>query len=251
MQSFALTNNRSYFYSFPVMRAPSRWHGSSLAFSLLELLAVVVVGGMLVGLAIPALQGAFVRGKQSLCASNLRQIGQGITLYAQEQNGALPSTTCLGSESWIVTLQPYLGESFDRVRICPVDPKGKERLGYRGTSYLINDQVDVAYNSKGVAVPGSLSSLLRVDQGSKRILLFIAADTKSTGPTEDHVHSLSLGKWASLLSEIKPDAYGGGGKNRTRGSANYLFADTHVQSISSLEIKKIVDGKTNIATQPL
>ena len=228
-----------------------RMRGSSGGFSLVELLVGAVIGGLLVGLAVPTLQVTFVRGKQSACTSNLRQIGQGITLYAQEQNGALPSTTCLGSESWIVSLQPYLGENFDRVRICPVDPKGKERLGYKGTSYLINDQVDVAYNSKGVAVPGSLSSLLRMDQGSKRILLFIAADNKSTGPTEDHVHSFSLGKWTSLLSEIKPDAYGGGGRDRTRGSANYLFADTHVQSISALEIKKIVDGKTNIATQPL
>jgi prepilin-type N-terminal cleavage/methylation domain-containing protein/prepilin-type processing-associated H-X9-DG protein len=251
MQIFALTKIRYCFYSFPMMSPQGRWYGSTRAFSLLELLAVMVVGGMVMGLAVPALQGALIRGKQSLCASNLRQIGLGITLYAQEQNGALPSTTCLGGESWIVSLQPYLGENFDRVRICPVDPKGKERLGYKGTSYLINDQVDVAYNSKGVAVPGTLSSLLRMDQGSKRILLFIAADNKSTGPTEDHVHSLSLGKWGSLLSEIKPDAYGGGKKDRTRGGANYLFADTHVQSISALEIKKVVDGKTNIATQPL
>jgi prepilin-type N-terminal cleavage/methylation domain-containing protein/prepilin-type processing-associated H-X9-DG protein len=225
--------------------------GSSGGFSLVELLVGVVIGGLLVGLAVPAVQGALVRGRQSVCSSNLRQIGQGITLYAQEQNGALPSTTCLGGESWIVSLQPYLGENFDRVRICPVDPKRNERLKYKGTSYLINDQVDVAYNSKGVAVPGSLSSLLRMDQGSKRILLFIAADTKSTGPTEDHVHSGSLGKWSSLLSEIKPDAYLGNPKDRTKGSANYLFADAHVQSISALEIKKIVDGKTNIATQPL
>jgi prepilin-type processing-associated H-X9-DG protein len=228
-----------------------RIRGSSGGFSLVELLVGVVICGLLVGLAVPAVQGALVRGRQSVCSSNLRQIGQGITLYAQEQNGALPSTTCLGGESWIVSLQPYLGENFDRVRICPVDPKRNERLKYKGTSYLINDQVDVAYNSKGVAVPGSLSSLLRMDQGSKRILLFIAADTKSTGPTEDHVHSFSLGRWTSLLSEIKPDAYAGSGRDRTRGSANYLFADTHVQSISASEIKRIVDGKTNIATQPL
>ncbi|MCX6946667.1 MAG: prepilin-type N-terminal cleavage/methylation domain-containing protein [Verrucomicrobia bacterium] len=228
-----------------------RIRGSSGGFSLVELLVGVVICGLLVGLAVPAVQGALVRGRQSVCSSNLKQIGQGITLYAQEQNGALPSTTCLGGESWIVSLQPYLGENFDRVRICPVDPKRNERLKYKGTSYLINDQVDVAYNSKGVAVPGSLSSLLRMDQGSKRILLFIAADTKSTGPTEDHVHSFSLGRWTSLLSEIKPDAYAGSGRDRTRGSANYLFADTHVQSISASEIKRIVDGKTNIATQPL
>ena len=228
-----------------------RIRGSSGGFSLVELLVGVVICGLLVGLAVPAVQGALVRGRQSVCSSNLRQIGQGITLYAQEQNGALPSTTCLGGESWIVSLQPYLGENFDRVRICPVDPKRNERLKYKGTSYLINDQVDVAYNSKGVAVPGSLSSLLRMDQGSKRILLFIAADTKSTGPTEDHVHSFSLGRWTSLLSEIKPDAYAGSGRDRTRGSANYLFADTHVQSISASEIKRIVDGKKNIATQPL
>ncbi len=251
MRIIALTNNCLCIYSYSTMIPSSLMRGSRRAFSLIELLVGITIVALLGALGVPSIHGALVRGKQSVCASNLRQIGQGIILYAQEQNGSLPATTCLGEESWIVTLQPYLGEAFDRVRICPVDPKGKERLQYKGTSYLINDQVDVAYNSKGVAVPGSLSSLLRMEQGSKRILLFIASDNKSTGPTEDHVHSLSLGKWSSLLSEIKPDAYGGGGKDRTRGSANYLFADTHVQSISSMEIKKIVDGKTNIATQPL
>jgi len=228
-----------------------RRRGSSSGFSLVELLVGVVIGGLLVGLAVPTLQVAFVRGKQSACTSNLRQIGQGITLYAQEQNGSLPATTCLGGESWIVSLQPYLGDNFDRVRICPVDPKASERLRYKGTSYMINDQVDVAFNSRGVAVPGCLSSLNRVDQGSRRILLFIAADNKSSGPTEDHVHSGSLGKWSSLLSEIKPDAYLGNPKDRTKGIANYLFADAHVQSIPAAEIKRLVDGKTNIATQAL
>jgi len=228
-----------------------RIRGSSGGFSLVELLVGVVVGGLLVGLAVPAVQGAFVRGKQSVCTSNLRQIGQGITLYAQEQNGSLPGTTCLGGESWIVSLQPYLGDNFDRVRICPVDPQASKRLRYKGTSYLINDQVDVAYNSRGVAVPGCLSSLNRIDQGSKRILLFIAADNKSSGPSEDHVHSGYLGSWRTLLSEIKPNAYFGNLRDQSKGSANYLFADTHVQSIPAVEIKRQVDGKKNIATRAL
>ncbi|NBS07787.1 MAG: prepilin-type N-terminal cleavage/methylation domain-containing protein, partial [Verrucomicrobia bacterium] len=62
----------------------------SWGFSLVELLVVITIGALLAGLGMPAIQGAITKGKQAACASNMRQIGQGLLLYAGENNGRLP-----------------------------------------------------------------------------------------------------------------------------------------------------------------
>jgi prepilin-type N-terminal cleavage/methylation domain-containing protein len=55
---------------------------SGRGFSLVELLVGITIGALLAGLGVPAIQGAMAKGKQAACASNMRQIGQGILLYA-------------------------------------------------------------------------------------------------------------------------------------------------------------------------
>ena len=76
-------------------------------------MAVALIG-LLTGIAFPAIQGGMGKAKLSQDLSNLRQIGKGILLYAAENNGNLPPTSCLGEPSWIGALRPYLGESFRR-----------------------------------------------------------------------------------------------------------------------------------------
>ena len=218
------------------------------AFSLTELLVGVAIGGLLVGLATPAVQGALDKSKQSKDLSNLRQIGQGITLFSGENDGRLPPSSCKAETqedlelSWIYSLRNYLGQNYDDLRLSPSDPHRETRRKFKNTSYLINDEVDA---------PGSLSRVQRIEKSSQRILLFLASDSKNPRGQEDHVHGAYMGSWGRLLGEIKPDAYRGRRTDRTIGSSPYLFADGHVEMIPATRIKQLVDSGKNLAKDSL
>lgn len=64
--------------------------GERAAFTLIELLVVIAIIAVLASLLMPAVQNALTRGKMALCASNLKQIGVGTFLYANDHDGMIP-----------------------------------------------------------------------------------------------------------------------------------------------------------------
>ncbi|MCL5105367.1 MAG: prepilin-type N-terminal cleavage/methylation domain-containing protein [Armatimonadetes bacterium] len=59
-------------------------------FTLIELLVVIAIIAVLAAILFPVFTTARARGLQSSCASNLRQIGVAIRMYAQDNNDFLP-----------------------------------------------------------------------------------------------------------------------------------------------------------------
>ncbi len=218
-------------------------------FSLVELLVTVAVIGLLTGIAFPAIQGGMGKAKLTQDLSHLRQIGQGILLYAGENQGNLPPTSCLGEPSWIGALKPYLGEQYEKIRISALDPNREARKAAGGTSYLLNDEVAMAHARSGNPRPGLLQNQNRITDASKRLLLFPASRSKPAG--EDHIHSGSMGRWHSLLADIHPDSSGPVTRNRDGGSSAYLFADGHAEVLPAKILKARVDGGLNVAENPL
>lgn len=62
------------------------------AFSLIELLVVLAVTTILASLLFPALGGVRETANRMACATNMRQIGLGITMWGDDHNGALPES---------------------------------------------------------------------------------------------------------------------------------------------------------------
>jgi prepilin-type N-terminal cleavage/methylation domain-containing protein len=121
-------------------RAISTAHLSRLAFTLIELLVVIAIIAILAAMLMPAISRTKEAGRATACLSNLRQIGMGIQLYAQDNNNRLPimrdqsQSTTNDLPGPDVVLSNHVGNV--RVMRCPSD---REQLFEKtGSSYSWN-----------------------------------------------------------------------------------------------------------------
>jgi prepilin-type N-terminal cleavage/methylation domain-containing protein len=76
-----------------IMRAHPSDRGTAqrtAAFTLVELLVVIGIIGILVAILLPAIANAREAANRTKCASNLRSLGQFITIFAQRHHGRVP-----------------------------------------------------------------------------------------------------------------------------------------------------------------
>ena len=60
-------------------------------FTLIELLVVIAIIGILAGILLPVLSRARESARKTQCMSNIKQIGMGLIMYANENNELFPS----------------------------------------------------------------------------------------------------------------------------------------------------------------
>ena len=213
-------------------------------FTVIELLVVIAIIAILAAMLLPALAKAKGKAQSANCKSNLQQIGIAMNMYAEDNGGWLPTTTHGGSTnaSWIYQLAGPLA-NVDRIRLCPSDPKREERVKAHATSYTLNEYTSVDYTDPFGGMLESFRKLATLRNPSLTITTFEIADAAGVNIMNDHTHSRQwLLGWNAVTADIQPTRHG--------STANYLFADSHVESIQAAKLKARIAAGENFAKPP-
>ncbi len=244
---------------------------AKFAFTLIELLVVISIIALLVGILLPVLSSARVRGQQLISANNMRQIGLAIHMYQDEYDGWFPLTshgnTSRLQVAWLYVLAPYLTDAelvqhphtsqmiweIGPVRVCPRDPQADERMANSATSYMLNEWVAVPfYGPSGIDWSQSYNRRDMLVKPSDTYVMFVNANDTAAHITADHAHSRSWTSWPVVVNDISTDRYGANGSppDFLNGSSNYLFGDNHVEEIPAPELKALIDAGVNFSRPP-
>jgi prepilin-type N-terminal cleavage/methylation domain-containing protein/prepilin-type processing-associated H-X9-DG protein len=128
-------------------------------FTLIELLVVIAIIAILAAILFPVFAQARAKARQSACLNNMKQLGTGLMMYAQDYDETLPINDYIGNglvpllgwrdpkagDSWCTGIYPYVKNL--QVYVCPEavthpDPKSPwrspERIEDGAVSYLMN-----------------------------------------------------------------------------------------------------------------
>ena len=124
-------------------------------FTLVELIVIVSIVAVLSGILLPVLAGSKRQARASICLSNLKQLGTGFHLFADDNRGYLPSEQ--QEMLWVDLLRPYL--SAGEVFMCPADPDADFGVGL---SYSWRDSL--AVDDPAASLAGRKLTMARPDE---------------------------------------------------------------------------------------
>jgi prepilin-type N-terminal cleavage/methylation domain-containing protein/prepilin-type processing-associated H-X9-DG protein len=231
-------------------------------FTLVELLVVIGIIALLISILLPSLNRARETANRVKCASNMRQIGQAILLYSNDNKGAYPRTLYSNGSStctWATganssdpfasgALESYndvsaamflllrAGDITSEVFTCP--SSNAQKWDYGGGTNTAQNWVNWNGGTTGLLVNESYSyenpypSTTAVSNGFKlnssiSAEYAVAADL-NPGDTTTHVSAAGQVDTVTTTSSAK-QMTGANSTNHSGAGQNVLFGDGHVE----------------------
>jgi len=159
-------------------------------FTLIELLTVIAIIGILAAILIPVVGKARESTRAAVCVSNLRQVSLALLVYADENDGRLPTSGGLdegeqANTDWILwrrpdselrhsAIVPYMGGTFDPdVYRCPSDENINHGNPTYRFSYSLNRALGEASESPRFANYAQLNGRVHNVPNPSLIILMV------------------------------------------------------------------------------
>ena len=147
---------------------------SRRGFTLIELLVVIAIIAILASILFPVFARARGKARQAACSSNLRQLGLGLTMYAEDYDESMVLWSLEGGApdgsgravglpdpfTWDTQLAPYMKNT--QILICKDNPNGGDCRSYALPRYVsgqalgaLNNVTEIVFlYEKGAFPPG-------------------------------------------------------------------------------------------------
>lgn len=154
-------------------------NGARRAFTLIELLVVIAIISLLAAILFPVFGRARENARRTSCVNNMKQMGLGVMMYAQDNDGRYPMSS--GAMRWPDYIQPYVKsrQLFTCPSVSEVATRGQLWSGStteRYFGYGYNYQYLGNSRNPAVASPGSNSN--------QTAFPFTATDAVVTAPAQ-------------------------------------------------------------------
>lgn len=185
-------------------------------FTLIELLVVIAIIGILAAMLLPALTRARENARRAVCKSNLKQIGLGIKLFADENNEDYPTDSATAKGS-LVLLNPEYIKPF-KTFICPSNAVAREATG----------PDNAAKQTDFVTVNPTCSYAYYINQNEavRPDTALVMDETYDDGSTVGDPGSLGFPPDLTDVRSAEPTAL-----NHSEDGVNVLFAGGHTKWI--------------------
>ena len=176
-------------------------------FTLIEMLVVIAIITIIAGMLMPAIMMALKRARRVQCLNNEKQMGNGIVMFVQDNDGDLPGDTAQADPgAWSNTIAQACGQAKGAGSMgifnCPTDSRARDALTeLKPLGYGMNPQ---AAGKPLESIPDTISKVLIAE-----------SDNSACGGIAD-------------LADDRHDTF-----------VNILFADMHAKPLRSNSTKLI------------